>query len=284
VTDHPIFVPFRDDRLAAVLTLPDGRPRTLVLLLQGLGPPRSHRFRLWTRVARELAKRGIASVRMDYLQMGDSTGVMSATLNDPPVEESIAVARVAMRAAGVDTCAAVGNCMGGRTALRVAMQLDACRAVGFIVTGEPIKYLAAKPWSQGRGILRKAVRGFRRVVLRGRKPPLRWLPDVQRVASRSTLWFLYVGPEEVGARLARALSTLKAAREGTSVSSVVGEMSNRFELSIPVQEEVLAEIVGWLDRTLPGSAPAEIATEAVTDPPGVPDPDQTTRRRAWEPT
>ena len=75
MNEHPMFVPWADgEHLAAMLTVPDAPSRGLVLLLQGLGPPRSHRYQLWTRTARALAERGIASVRMDYPQVGDSTG------------------------------------------------------------------------------------------------------------------------------------------------------------------------------------------------------------------
>jgi pimeloyl-ACP methyl ester carboxylesterase len=66
-SEHPIFVPHRSDHVAAVISLPASTPRGLVLLIQGGVAPRSHRNRLWTRIARDLAQRGVASVRMECM-------------------------------------------------------------------------------------------------------------------------------------------------------------------------------------------------------------------------
>ena len=45
----------------------------MVFTTGGGGTLRSQRFRLWTRAARALADIGIASVRMEFAGIGDST-------------------------------------------------------------------------------------------------------------------------------------------------------------------------------------------------------------------
>jgi dienelactone hydrolase len=127
VTEFPVFVPHGKDHLGAVITVPDEPTAGLVLLTTGTGAPRSHRFQLWTTVARRLAERGLASVRMEYLGVGDSTGrVQERRMGelDLRVDEAEAVTRFAQAATGVDRLAAVGNCSGGLVALGVATRLQ----------------------------------------------------------------------------------------------------------------------------------------------------------------
>jgi predicted alpha/beta-hydrolase family hydrolase len=127
VKEFPVFVPFGDERLAAILAIPDGEPAGLVLLMTGIGAPRSHRFSIWTRAARELAGRGVASIRFDYLGIGDSSGIVRQwRMAQPPSDQAEAVARFAMRATGADRFVAVGNCLGSRVALQVAGSMPEC--------------------------------------------------------------------------------------------------------------------------------------------------------------
>src|SRR6185437_11577219 len=113
--------PVGSDHVAAVVTLPDGDPRAAVVLTTGGGGvPRSHRYRLWTQVARGLADRGIASTRMEWQGVGDSTGVGNFDLDDLPTEAMGEVAMFTARATGVSALGACGNCGGARTALRLA--------------------------------------------------------------------------------------------------------------------------------------------------------------------
>ena len=144
-TEHPMFVPFAGEHLGSILTMPDSDARGVVLLLQGLGASRSHKNRVWTRLARTLAEDGIASVRMDYPDLGDSTGSLRADLDDPPVEEAEAVVRVAMKASDTDTFAVVGNCMGLRAGFALASRTDDCVSVASILLG------SAKPLLRGQG-------------------------------------------------------------------------------------------------------------------------------------
>lgn len=256
MNEHPMFVPWADgEHLAALLTLPDSPPRGLVLLLQGLGPPRSHRYQLWTRTARALAERGIASVRMDYPQVGDSTGVLHGTLEDPPLSETLAVASAAMRAAGVTALAAIGNCMGGRTALKIQGSVGDCRGIGVIVTGDPKKYLgrSGRPGTRG-GFRQRLVRKVRRMRARGGQGGgIRWIPDVPRTLASSELLLLYAGPESTGSDLERSLSVLDARTPGakTAFRFIPAATTNRFELELSVQRRVVELLVDWLDGVMP---------------------------------
>jgi pimeloyl-ACP methyl ester carboxylesterase len=123
VSQHAVFVPFGGEHLAAIVTAPEGDARGLVALLTGAGAPRSHRFQTWTRTAEALAGRGLASVRMDYTGMGDSTGTgheWTWTSTQHLREQALEVIRTALRAVGADSFVAAGNCMGALLALEVA--------------------------------------------------------------------------------------------------------------------------------------------------------------------
>jgi dienelactone hydrolase len=125
--EFPVFVPHGREWLAAVITVPDQEPRGLVLLLTGTGAPRSHRYQVWTRLARQLAEDGLASVRMDREGIGDSTGQLQAhRLNEALLHQAMAVARFAMQATGTDRIGVAGNCSGSRMALYIAASLPTC--------------------------------------------------------------------------------------------------------------------------------------------------------------
>src|SRR5947207_163406 len=116
--EYAVFVPSGDERIGAVICVPDAAPRGLVLLLPGGGgAPRSHRFGLFTKIARGLAELDIASVRMEWPGIGDSTGPARYSFRALPVEHASNLARFALRATGAPVFGMVGNCGGARTAL-----------------------------------------------------------------------------------------------------------------------------------------------------------------------
>jgi len=129
VSEYPLFVPCEEEHLAAVLTVPDDAATALVLLLTGTGAPRSHRFQLWTRTARALAEHRIASIRMDYRGIGDSTGrLLQPVLGDRRLDQAVTVARAGMAIVGTTRLAVVGNCSGAIVAMGVAAQMPECEA------------------------------------------------------------------------------------------------------------------------------------------------------------
>ncbi len=130
--EYPVFVPVGDHQVAAIVTIPRGNPRGVVLFTTGGGGAlRSQRFRLWTRAARGLAQRGIASVRMEYPGIGDSTGVSRIGLGwaKLPVDDVIVLARFAMSVAGTDRLGLCGNCAGARAILRAIGSFPSCESL-----------------------------------------------------------------------------------------------------------------------------------------------------------
>jgi alpha/beta superfamily hydrolase len=258
-TEHAMFVPFASDQLATVLTLPDSDPRGLAVLLQGLGAARSHKNRIWTRMARALAGRGIASVRMDYAGMGDSTGKLRASLAEPPVEEAEAVARVAMKVAGVDQLATVGHCMGARTSFALACRMEECITVATIVP--PVKALLR---GQGYSTSRRAVERTAarlpkiKMAFRGLLPSthpeqrIRLLPEVETVLGTRGGFFLFIGGSNEAARLKKTLTGWLTERgESATTRTVFREVAAPgaagFRIQVPIQPILIDSIVEWMD-------------------------------------
>jgi dienelactone hydrolase len=128
--EFPVFIPTGDHRLAGVMTIPDDDPAGVVLLTTGGGStPRSQRFGLWTRAARRLADRGVASLRIEWAGVGDSTGTAIMGFDHLPVDDAVAAARFAMAAAGTHRLGIAGNCGGARTVLLAVRQLPECESM-----------------------------------------------------------------------------------------------------------------------------------------------------------
>ncbi len=126
--EYPVFIPYGEEHIAAVVTVPDAVPRGLVVLATGLGATRSHRYQIWTRTARRLAsEHDLASVRWEYLGIGDSTSDIAVWgLHRRPTGEIVSVARFAMEAVGVDRVAVSGNCVGSWVSIELASRLPEC--------------------------------------------------------------------------------------------------------------------------------------------------------------
>jgi hypothetical protein len=146
--EYPVFVPVRNGDVAAVVTAPDAPARGLVLLQTGLGATRSHRFGLWTRTARRLAdEHGLASIRWEYLGVGDSAGELVVWREtDLPLEDMRAVARLGTQVFGVERFAVAGNCIGSWASLALAAEETAC--VGAALIRMPL--IAPRPAGPGR--------------------------------------------------------------------------------------------------------------------------------------
>ncbi|MGQ0670442.1 MAG: alpha/beta fold hydrolase [Actinomycetota bacterium] len=265
--ESPIFVPFEGERLAAIVTIPESTPRALVLMLQGLGATRSHRYGLWARTARSLAERGLASVRMDYPELGDSTGSFPSNMNDPPVKEATAVAGVALDSLGLDAMGIVGNCLGAKTGLAMAARMESCVSVGCNLPSSPKSLLRGAGRTAPHRAARRAgkrfpriARGVRRVVPTHRiKPRLRFIPEVPEALASTDVLFLYLGQEEASRRFGEAVDGLVA--DGGSGSSRRAEVrlipagnTSGMLLDLKLQPIVIEHLVGWMDETLPAAA------------------------------
>lgn len=271
--EYPVFIPFGSGHLAAIVAVPPGPPRGLVLLLQGLGAPRSHRYGLWTRTGRSLAERGIASVRFDYPEVGDSTGALNATMDHPPVEEGIAVAETVMEALGIDAFGAVGNCMGGTVGFTMAARHEGC--VTAVSLGDPKSLLHGQGRSSPQQAKRRAARRLPKVakmirpyLSRRNGPPkqrVRFIPIVGEAVRSAHVLFLMLD-KDIGPSMRRCVAAIGAV-EGrpqglrTEVRGVEAEGGTILQLPIEAQQKVIDEIVDWMDETLPAaSTPAESVT------------------------
>jgi hypothetical protein len=142
VNEYPVFVPLGEERIAGVLTVPDSEVLGLWVLMAGQGAPRGtqYHFPIWTEVARRLAEHGLASIRMDHLAVGDSTGRSEELVPyEGREQEPIAVARFGIEATGASVVGFAGNCYGGRLAVETAMLMPSCVGVVAAHTGPPIE-------------------------------------------------------------------------------------------------------------------------------------------------
>jgi pimeloyl-ACP methyl ester carboxylesterase len=260
---HPVFVPVEGDHVAATISLPDVPARGLAVLLQGFGTTRSHRNRLWTKTSAALAARGIASVRLDYPGLGDSTGTRLYSMKQPPVQAVIAATRVALDAAGVNSYCVVGNCLGARTALLIAERLPGCLGVGLVLPGELESVVREEPSPTGTSALRlvardiPALRRMARLVPRRSTRSARLMPEVGTLMDSVRMLFLFIGPRKTWRRLAPVLDAW-AGRAGTAARGRVERLfvpgAGRQGLQpLSSQEAVLQVVPEWIDRVVSGS-------------------------------
>lgn len=273
---YPIFVPFRDEHLAAMLTLPEDEPRGLLLQMTGLGAHRSHRFGIWTRTAALLADRGIASIRFDYRGVGESTGDLGVWhMADIPAGQATAVLRFGMEATGARRAAAAGNCGGAWTALVVGARIPECEGVAFIRAPilAPARRgrLTHRASRSGIGALlrsNKLARTTVRAVL-NRKPKraVDLAAGHAEVLSRGRILFLfgeedYHVNETAGGDLERLSSRLTPEqRSRYELRIIPGRSLAGFE-SLETQDLVVDAMVDWTTALFAGTRPAELAPAA----------------------
>jgi dienelactone hydrolase len=265
VKEYPVFIPHRGNHLAAVLTTPDDDAQGLVVLLTGMGAPRSHRFQIWSRLSRRLAEEGLASVRLDYHGMGDSAGEeiewADGMWEEPLYSEIHTVARWAMDTVGVDRMATVGNCSGAYLALQLAAQMpEGVGAMCIQLTvlewnvlttvrrrvrlSGIVKSIKSNPW------LARLARPFR-----GRRPETKPNPVVigllGTALGHGRVLALYGDQDReynsrVRAVLERAAQDLPpASRARFDLEVVPGKEVAGFE-SLSMQDEVIDRAVEWL--------------------------------------
>jgi pimeloyl-ACP methyl ester carboxylesterase len=265
VNEYPLYLPHRDVHLATVLTLPDTDPRGVVLLLPGGGAGRSHKNRMWTRLAERLAERDIAAVRMDYPGIGDSTGAAdSFGLGTTPVDEAVAVMETARKLAGVDHTGVLGHCYGARTAIGLASHMDSCVTAAITVFGGRKVLTDAKGPSQRRppeALARRLARKVRSVARRSGTAPDHKRSGFRNLeaAARSTdiLFMMSVGRSPA---FRQFLSRLPAwSGHGRGRIEVV-ELPTRWDydqedaMGIVTQQPLIDAVTRWMDESLPGKA------------------------------
>jgi pimeloyl-ACP methyl ester carboxylesterase len=253
--EHALFVPYGSEHLAAVVSTPDVQARGLVLLLQGAGgATRSHRNRLWTRVAHRLADVGIATARFDYPGIGDSSGVRPSRFDAPPLAEARAVLELSMDALDLSSFAVVGNCMGVSMAFSLAQGDARCSGVGAIlpVSLGPImrreKSSSNAAWAEVLRLVRTALR--RLGVPLGAGP----IPAARAVARSIPVLVLHGGGHGSARRLQRQLRPLtRAAARGSGRVEfrILRDGSRPGFRSIAIQDQQIDILCRWLDEVLP---------------------------------
>jgi hypothetical protein len=165
VRSLPVFVPYGNDHLAAVVALPDGPPRSVAIFpLQALWSGTGRVF--WAQAARELSACGVASVRFEHSGHGDSTGSPEGGLASivEPARETVAVARFAMDVLGLGSFAVASTCFEGGVVLEAATDPRCIAAVA-------VNTRTTDPGARGR--LRRVGAGWRLVEMVRRRPALR---------------------------------------------------------------------------------------------------------------
>ena len=272
MNEHPIFVPFGEDYLAAVVTVPEETARSAVLLLQGsAGTPRSHRHRLWTRTCRALAARGFVAIRMDYRGVGDSSGPYGFAMDRPPLDEARAVAELVLGSLGLDRLGVVGNCVGARVALGLATRLDQCASVASVLPmalGPVLRGQGRTPATRAALAFAKRYSAVRRVGRwfgagrAGRRlgPGVRFIPEVPAALRSADLMFLHGGTERSRAKLARGVAALRSeAGDGRGHRAEAWRLDFEGRAGfrpIEVQQAVIDSVVRWMEQTLAAAQPA----------------------------
>jgi hypothetical protein len=281
--EFPVWVPMDDERLAAVVCAPDGEVEDLgVLLLTGGNYTRAHRNRMWVRAARELARLGVPSIRVDYHGVGDSTGRVVFGLEDPLVADAVAAADFLKRAAGTRRLAIVATCFGGRAAAAASAVRD--DVVATTVFPLPVEVPATTParpplrrrlrrWLKGSELGARVLRDPRvkraRVAVAERRPGSalvvspRFRRDVGGAARRGTVRFVFGETSKELPGLRRLLDELRDELEPDAfdrieVEVVRGTDLGRFQ-TLADQEVVVDRAVRTALRVL-GREPTRAAT------------------------
>jgi pimeloyl-ACP methyl ester carboxylesterase len=160
------FFPAGKEWLLGIMTRPTGTPLGIgfVVLGGGATPISPNRNRLSVRLCRRLSALGYHAVRFDYHGAGDSTGSVAAVSLARPHVDDLRGAVAWLRAEGVDRVVLAGSCLGSRTALAGAPEVEGLEGVILmslplqdITQGDRSAVTAAREWTIRR-YLRKALR------------------------------------------------------------------------------------------------------------------------------
>ncbi|MGH2808969.1 MAG: alpha/beta fold hydrolase [Actinomycetota bacterium] len=275
--EFPVFVPSGKEHIGAVITVPDGDIKGLVVQAPGGGgAPRSHRFGLWTKLSRSLADQGLASVRMEWPGVGDSTGELFSGFHALPLEHMVAVAEFAMEATGTKRVGLVGNCLAARAAVWSAPKLPTTESIVLIFLNplggtagneeivtkaknffqafpKPVERAARAAymtWRRGR-VLAKAAKA--------KRPPL--MANVRALDPSIDVLFLESQTELAG-RLPKMVASLKGKGDPRriEIDYLTGSSMQQFE-SRAEQEKVIAATTNWFAQSF-GATTESVASEA----------------------
>ena len=263
--EYPVFIPRGEEHVSAVITVPDAKARGVVLLQPGGGgAPHSHRGAMYTKIARGLASRDIASVRLDWKGVGDSTGTVAYSFKALPIADAVAVGRFAMDAVGTHVFGMAGNCGGARIALGSIPQIPETRSAVLIM----VKPLAGP--ATNRDALKRTKLFLKRMqhvgpVARKAYWAARWqkagpvLESIRAVSAMSDLLLLEANTMKAGKLLAFVHGLQRSnGHRRLEIEELPGGSTRGFH-SLERQDVVITRTVDWFDQTFPGGLgrPAE---------------------------
>jgi alpha/beta superfamily hydrolase len=276
--EFPVFVPVADHHIAAIVTVPEADPRGVVVFTTGGGGAlRSQRFRLWTKAARGLAERGVASVRMEYPGVGDSTGTHRVGLGwmKLPIDDVIAVAEFATSVTGTDRLGLCGNCAGARASIRAVESLPGCRSLALFW----LKPLASTDRSTQQR-LRSVVRMLRRAPapLKRLLAKAYWarqaraghgagVADTLRAAAAGRDLLLIETQSALAGQIPSVMDELRSSSNGNRIELRRFESTSMqaFE-SLSEQEVALETVIRWFDLSFSERPSGHERTPETTSP------------------
>ena len=279
----PLFVQAGDDHVAAVLTVPEGNPRGVVISLSGTGRHSLIGSTMCAHLSQRLVEGGLAHVRLDYAGVGDSPGLVpNWVLSNVGAasQQARAVLGEVTEALSVRSFVVVGTCYGGRVALSLVSDPDCCGAVclappilddgGFARVSRSVGERTVFSYVRSHAALRRLADPLRR-TLRPRKPAADVVGAFDHL-DRAAITFLYgrVPQEDHYSRRARevldeALVQLPPERRARFELRMLqwGPLS-RFDFLRPEdKEEVMNVVIPLVDKAFEdvgsGSAPGRLA-------------------------
>jgi pimeloyl-ACP methyl ester carboxylesterase len=288
MNELPIFVQHDGGHLAAVVTMPEQQPRGLVLMLPGASLDETlGSYLLFERAAPRLAERGLASVRMDYFGLGDSTadeGSWSLDSIEAAHQQAETVLAEVERGTNAGPFAVLALCYGGRVGLAMAKRSD---CLGVVCLGSPLiehggfTQIRRRVGGSGAGSMIRGNALLRRRVVR----PLRKLLSERRPAKLVRDAVAELGHARVLALYSEteAKQDVYRMRAVQSLDAISGRLGpderDRFRVELlptePLagfdqmpehdQNLVLDRVLDWLDETFADSyTPAESREEVLT--------------------
>lgn len=284
----PLFVQAGDDHVAAVLTVPEGNPRGVVISLSGTGRHSLIGSTMCAHLSQRLVEGGLAHVRLDYAGVGDSPGLVpNWVLSNVGAasQQARAVLGEVTEALGVRSFVVVGTCYGGRVALSLVSDPDCCGAVclappilddgGFARVSRSVGERTVFSYVRSHAALRRLADPLRR-TLRPRKPAAGVVGAFDHL-DRAAITFLYgrVPQEDHYSRRARevldeALVQLPPERRARFELRMLqwGPLS-RFDFLRPEdKEEVMNVVIPLVDEAFEdagsGSAPGRLAASTLS--------------------
>jgi len=89
--EKPVIVPYEGQNMIGILHVPDkSMHNAWVIMVHGIGDTKSENHRMFVKIARRLAKKGIGSLRIDLLGYGDSEGEFEDMTISGQIDQTIA--------------------------------------------------------------------------------------------------------------------------------------------------------------------------------------------------